>query len=217
MPKLDDLTGKKFGRLTVIKRAERREPHRGAFWLCKCDCGNEKVISGNALKTTTKSCGCLNRENAVEKGKSKYKHRMTGTRLYNIWSGIKTRCYNSKCKIYKYYGGNGIEMCKEWKDDFISFYDWATKNGYTKNLSIDRIDVNGNYEPSNCRWATHIEQANNTSKNKRISIGGEEHTLHEWLRIKNINRGTYYRRIEMGWDVVSSIMKPPKPKKMKGG
>ena len=150
MPKLNDLTGQRFGRLTVLERTELK-------WLCKCDCGNKKIVAGGHLVSgDTKSCGCL-----------RIKHGMRNTRLYSIWHGMKERCYNTKHKFYKHYGGRGIKVCEEWKNDFQTFADWALSHGYADNLTIDRIDVNGNYEPSNCQWATNAEQ----QRNKRNSKG----------------------------------------------
>lgn len=144
------------------------------YWNCKCKCGKETIVYSDKLKTGhTKSCGCLKRQKTIERN---YRHGLYGTRLYSIWHDMNTRCYYEKTKCYKYYGGRGITICDEWKNNFVNFYNWAINNGYKDNLSIDRIDVNGNYEPSNCRWATMQEQQlnkRNSKKYKEIFESGE--------------------------------------------
>ena len=145
-----DLSGKRFGALLVLSRAEN-DKNRHARWNCKCDCGKELVVSSSALlNNNQKSCGC-DRNNA---GLSK-------TRLYKIWCNMKQRCYNNNNTDYKNYGGRGIIICDDWLYDFKKFYNWSLQNGYNDLLSIDRINVDGNYDPQNCRWATAKEQANN--------------------------------------------------------
>ncbi len=162
MGKIKDLTGQKFGRLTVIKMSEL-DRWKQAKWLCMCDCGNVvNVKSGNLRIGHTQSCGCLQKEAT---SKSNTTHGKRKTRLYRIFIHMKDRCYRESDKRYKDYGGRGITICQEWLNDFQAFYDWAMANGYKEDLTIDRIDVNGNYEPSNCRWTTWEEQA----KNKRNS------------------------------------------------
>lgn len=152
-----DLTGQRFGSLTVIERDFTKST---TAWKCQCDCGNECVVfSANLTRGHTKSCGCL-----------RLKHGQYYQKIYWVWSSMKKRCYNSNHPTFKNYGARGIKVCDEWKNSFQSFYEWAIKNGYESGLkqgecTLDRIDVNGNYEPSNCRWVSMKEQQNNKRNN----------------------------------------------------
>lgn len=188
--KLRDLTGKKFGRLKVLKRVENKG--KETVWLCRCDCGKKSVVfSSNLLKGHTKSCGCLK-----EESKGNFKHGFSKTKLGNIYNSIKDRCFRKKCKEYKFYGGRGITMCEDWKNNSLNFFCWAINNGYKEGLSIDRIDVNGNYEPTNCRWITRAEQSKNKRTNIFITYNNETHILNDWSKITGIDRRTIQSRIK---------------------
>ena len=193
MAKFRNLVGQKFGRLTVIDRAENARCGR-TMWRCKCECGNEIVAFGlNISRGATKSCGCLYEERA---------HRLSHTRLHRIWTGMKTRCTNPKHHEFHNYGGRGITVCDEWKNDFQSFYDWAISNGYADDLTIDRVDNNRGYSPENCRWITNNEQQNNRNCNRMITYNGKTQTLTKWADELGIKRVTLQARItRYNWNV----------------
>lgn len=165
-----DITGQRFGRLTVVE-FHHRDAKSLSYWVCKCDCGNTVVKEMQEMKFGhAMSCGCLQREARI---KTKTKHGLCHTRLFRIWSGIRNRCGNPNEPAFKHYGGRGVTVCDEWKDDFQAFYDWAMANGYSDELSIDRIDTNGNYEPNNCRWTDLKTQNNNRRCVRKYLIDGE--------------------------------------------
>lgn len=192
MPKLVDLTGRKFNKLTVIKRAD----NDGKFvtWLCECECGNTVTVRGNNIKSgNTSSCGCNNHT-----GKGKYKHGLSDSRLYSIWEHMKARCNNKHSKDYSNYGLRGIKVCEQWNDNFKTFKEWALSNGYNKTLTIDRINNNEGYNPSNCRWVERKTQNNNTRRNIYITYNGVTMTLSQWTEKLNLSYMKIYKRLKKG-------------------
>ena len=174
---------------------ERKNKH--PIYKCICDCGDIVYVKGCHLRSGhTKSCGCLN----VEKNKKLHtKHGKRYTRLYRIWLNMKDRCYNKNNLSYKNYGGRGIKICDEWLHDFVNFYNWSMTNGYKDELTIDRINVNGNYEHSNCRWATTKQQNNNRRNNAYLTYNGKTQTMKQWSDDLNISYNTIKQRHRKGW------------------
>lgn len=181
--------------------------------LCRCDCGTEKVVSMNNLRTgNTKSCGCFHRDQTSKANTTHGDTKNYGrSRMYTIWANMRARCRNPKSKSWQWYGARGISVCAEWTDDFAAFEKWAMANGYSAALSLDRIDNDGDYAPDNCRWTTVKEQANNRRTNRLLAAFGEVHTAAEWVddpRCGVLTPGTLLRRIADGWDVEDAISIP---------
>lgn len=194
-----DFTGKRFGRLLVFSKA----PKGRTQWVCKCDCGKVIVLSAYRL-FKYKSCGCLETENKKRLTDYTRTHGMSETKLYHTWRDMKERCYNPNYQYFDRYGGRGILVCDEWKNSFEKFRDWAFSVGYkehpdTKWQSIDRIDVDGNYEPSNCRWITHKEQMRNTSRTVYVEYLGEKIPLSKFCEDNGITYSKFVtRRLKKG-------------------
>lgn len=202
---IKDLTGQRFGRLRVIEQTAERK-NRRVVWKCVCDCGNEcYIVSRSLISGATKSCGCFMQES---RGKSRITHHKSNEKIYLTWQSMRKRCESPNNKNFTDYGGRGIKVCEEWRNDFQAFYDWAMANGYADNLTIDRIDVNGNYEPSNCRWVSRKIQSNNRRNNVYLTYKGETHTISEWGEIKNIKPSVLYQRKRKGWSVEKMLETP---------
>ena len=208
MTKKRNLAGDRFGRYTVLHEAEPDKRGR-THWMCKCECGEVRRVRADALtRGTSLSCGCLAVERTIERSST---HGKTGTPEFVIWSGIMSRCH-WKCaengdKAPDYFG-RGIRVCKRWASSFEAFYLDMGPRPSPKH-SIDRIDVNGDYSPENCRWATDIQQANNRRDNNLISCFGETRPAREWDRIYGLHPDTVARRIRAGWETSAAITTPP--------
>ena len=201
-----DLNGRTFGDYTVIGFGGKKG--HMTLWKCKCVCGSEKTVYGNnLLRGYSTSCGC---KRAEKMRKTMTKHGLTDTRLHIIWIQMRARCEKPYSYGYKSYGGRGISVCKEWSD-FQNFYAWAINNGYDKNLTLDRIDNDGNYEPSNCRWATQTQQCRNQRSNRNIAYQGEVHCLTEWAEITGIDKGVLAARLDkLNWSIQKAFSEPVK-------
>lgn len=209
-----DLTDMVFGRLTVVERGEN-DSHGAARWVCKCECGTIKLIRGDKIRSgEIMSCGCYQSELRKSKerieaiSKANTKHGMSNTKLYYVYNNMMRRCYDINNHKYKNYGGRGISVCDEWRNNKELFFEWANASGYKEGLTIDRIDVNGIYCPENCRWADQKTQANNRTTNVFLTYNDESKTIAEWADILGIPAGTLWSRKHNGWDDKSIITTP---------
>ena len=200
--KFIDLTGERFGKL-VVNSFDCKKGTR-TYWNCDCDCGGSRIVSNDHLRNgDIVDCGCYKRHISHWQ-----KHGMYNSRLYNVWSLMKERCYNSNRKEYPNYGGRGIEVCPEWLDA-KTFIEWALKNGYEDNLTIDRIDINGNYCPQNCRWVSRKAQQNNRRNNRLITYKGETKTITQWANEYSIPYYVVSKRYDkLGWTFERAISEP---------
>lgn len=203
MGRFVDLTDRVFGRLTVLERAPNRRSK--TMWRCRCLCGTVTDVGSSDLRGgSQKSCGCLRTERARNLVR---KHGLSKTPLYLVWVSLRQRCQNPANKGYANYGGRGIKVCAEWQD-FDAFRNWARANGYRAGLSIDRIDNDGNYEPSNCRWTTATQQARNKRANRRIRFRGRSRTLGEWAEELGVPMDRLRWRLRVGWSVEDAFTIP---------
>ena len=198
-----NLVGQRFGRLTVVAYAETRGKigNRRPYWLCKCDCGNEKIVSATQLKCKhTKSCGCLSRETTGDLNRT---HNMSRTHIYGIWCSMKERCNNPQCKSFKNYGGRDITVCERWLE-FENFY--ADMGERPEGLSLERIDNNKGYSLDNCKWATRKEQMRNSRRNRMIEYQGQTKCLSEWAQMFGMRFERLRERLNAGWPIEKALM-----------
>lgn len=210
---IENYINKKYNRLT-IKSVNGKVKGRYSTWLnCQCECGNMKVVIFDyVVNGLTKSCGCYRKDNARKQSKELETHHLSNTRLFVIHRGIKRRCYDKRIKKYKDYGARGIKVCDEWLNSLESFAKWSYENGYNDNLTIDRIDNNGNYEPNNCRWVDQQTQQNNKRNNIFLEYNGEQKTIAQWSRDLNISYSKLYNRIIKKNMTIENILKEFKEK-----
>ena len=201
--RLDIEPGQKFGRLTIIRETQRRAKKR--YFLCRCDCGNERTVRLVAMRAgEVKSCGCLrNEQNRV----ANMSHGLWGTSLYWSWHSMKDRCLNPNCAVYKHYGARGIAVCDDWMG-FEAFRDWALSNSYKEGLTIERIDVNGNYEPDNCTWIPMSEQSNNKRSSRIITFRDKTMNLKKWADHLGLRPSVLWGRLDRGWSVEKAFTTP---------
>ncbi len=202
--KLNIRAGDRFGYYTVIAEAERSSGGRRRF-SCKCDCGNIRTVTLSNLRSSpTRSCGCRARKLMK---KLKTKHGKRNTRIYEVWCSMKKRCLNPNKRSYRWYGAKGVSVCEEWMD-FQPFYDWAMANGYQDDLTIERKDVKGNYEPTNCIFIPIRRQNDNKTNSRYVSYNGETKTIGEWAREFGLSYAALVGRINRGWPIEKALTMP---------
>lgn len=203
--KLNDLTGKRFGRLTVLGRAEANG-RKGTYWLCLCDCGKTcSVLSGALVTGHTTSCCCYAKE-VSSRAKT---HGLCHTKEHAVWKAMRQRCNDKNAENYYRYGGRGIKICSEW-NNFTNFYQWCKESGFKDGLTIDRIDNNGDYCPENCRWVDKIAQGNNKCNNRKVMYKGELLSLMQIERLTGIDHRTIGNRLNSGWTVEQATQIKPR-------
>ena len=206
MPKVHDLTGKHFGRLKILERNPKNDNHGGSRLDCECDCGNKITVqAGNLKNNHTQSCGCLNKEVT---SKTNSTHGLTNTPEYYTWAAIKRRCYGTYSPDYPDYGGRGIVMCDEWKNDFTVFLrDMGPRP--SSSHSIDRKNNDKGYDKENCRWATRSEQQRNKRNSRSITFRGETKNVVEWAELYGLHYTTLAKRVfHLGWDIERALTTP---------
>lgn len=198
------MVGERYGRLVVDHLHCHGGNGKKPLWACKCDCGGMAYVSRqDLLRGHTTSCGCYRLETQKDPTNKHHTHGMKKTRLYRIYNGMKNRCYNTKGREYPWYGGRGIILADEWlgENGFIHFKEWAFANGYQENLTIDRINVNGNYAPDNCRWVNWKVQENNRRNNVLVTINGTTKTFSEWCEFYGVPYGRAKSRYQKGFTI----------------
>ena len=210
MPKKQDLTGMRFGRLVAIEPVGQAK-NRSVLWRCKCDCGGERIVTqGNLHMGSVRSCGCLRKESMQRAQKMTITHGESRTRLYNIWHGAIDRCEREGAYGFKNYGARGIDVYGPWKEDFKAFKKWALENGYADDLQIDRIDTNKGYSPDNCRWVTRTENGNNKRNNVIRTYHGVTDTLANLCRMFGKSYHLVQQRVLKGMSIEEALEKPSK-------
>lgn len=218
MAKNVDITGERFGRLVAIERAQNESgsKDRHSLWLCQCDCGKTVLVKLDKLRGgDTKSCGCYKRDLCAERikkfneahPKARRKHGQSGKKLYWAYQHMMARCYNETNERFSNYGGRGISVCDEWRKNPTSFIEWSLQNGFCDDLTLDRINVDGNYEPTNCRWVDWKTQRNNKTTSVYITVNGQKLTLALLSEKYGIPLGTVWWRYHNGW-TPENIIKP---------
>lgn len=201
MGQFRDLTGERFGRL-LVEGTSGYNKHHQLYWKCECECGKYKEVLGSSLRNgMTQSCGCLQKEAA---SKINYKHGMAKTPIFNIWWSMMQRCYDKNSQAYNRYGGRGINVCNQWQQ-FEGFY--ADMGDKPKDMSLDRIDNNGDYSPENVKWATAKDQANNRKSNVVLEHNGKKQTMQQWSDELGLKVGTVWARLNRGWDISRALSK----------
>lgn len=211
--RLDVRQGDRFGRFTIITEVGKRSEKR--YFLCKCDCGETRIERLVALRAgETKSCGCLKHETDMENARKCYSshpnfsdHNSYYQKMYGNWHDMKQRCQNPNSVAFKWYGERGITVCEEWHK-FKPFMEWALRNEWEEGLTIERKDVNGNYEPSNCTWIPKCEQINNTRRSRMLTFMDRTQNLTQWRRELGFNRGIVEKRLMNGWSVERALTTP---------
>jgi hypothetical protein len=200
-----NLIAQPFEGLFVLLRDE------GSKWRCLCECGNYvSVRTGSLMSRNSKSCGCRARAAVIERN---FKHGHTGSNLYTVWKSMKSRCYNPKNKRYQDWGGRGIVVCDEWKENANAFCAWAMANGYAEGFQIDRLDNDGPYSPSNCSWVTRIINSQNKRNSHFVEIDGQRLVLSEAARRFSIDISVVRRRLKLGWPIELTLKTPVRPNK----
>ena len=200
--------GEKFGRWTVIEETTMTGRYVRRF-RCKCDCGTEKVVRMSKLRYgQSRSCGCLSREMCIAMRKSEATHGLSGHHLHSVWNGMKQRCLNPHNPAYVNYGGRGISVCDEWME-FVPFYEWAVRDGYKRDLTLERKGNNKGYSPDNCTWATRQEQGNNTRQNVKVEYRAVTKTLTQWAHIVGMTPATLFYRVHRGWPTDKAFFTKP--------